>query len=204
MCFERVETRFGLFSVGVDMTEEELAVLSDAMQQDNTPGVVRIHNGIGYADPVSACGGSAVSGHQQWDDYFCYVPELRICGGPDPEEGYAHQYYYRARLVDSCEDCQDSGLDEVMFPEGKKVCCDYPMGQFDVASCEECEASSPTAFCSDFGFGCYTGTAIHALACVTITQGNCSTYTSDTGTAPTYADCLEATGLSVCQENPFP
>ena len=135
--------------------------------------------------------------------------------GPCGEPGnyrFILQVYYRARIVDSCDEC--SGVEqEWEYPDGRVFCCDND-GNYhpNVTSCEDCPGWSPENINPA---RCWTtqGELLSAragMSCSPLTQNSCANQipNGDTTASPPlpaipWSSCLEAAGISICA-NPFP
>jgi hypothetical protein len=220
LCFEKVESFFG--PVAADTPVGSRPTLSDPIPASQPTGTITISNESGYnAVAVKGCAGAAL-GHQSYAGPFpgCYT--TNPCG-PGVYESMCRQWYYRTRVVASCVDCNGSEYDpgetqtpvvtseEMQFPDGNVTCCfEEGVEPETVASCDECVDARGTGYpyydpplCNDNGQGCPVS-RVTALQCVPITTTYCSTADAASLTPPKFSDCVEQTGVLLCQDNEFP
>jgi hypothetical protein len=210
LCLEKVESRVGPFA-GPRPPGWFDYDWADDIPAEQPAGTIRVFNeGFGTQVPASGCAGTS-PGKQSIANTPCFDDDP--CGDGS---FYFRQWYYRQRVVDSCADCNgrlepDDPLqplspvvisEEVQFPDGDYIVCCTPDSSTVqvVADCEECIYPS---FCGgNYGSGCVIN-RVTAMGCFALDSTSCDVRDQASPTPPTFSDCLEATGVSLC-ENPLP
>jgi hypothetical protein len=203
LCLEKVESRVGPFA-GPRPPGWFDYDWADDIPAEQPAGTIRVFTEtFGATVPSRGCAGTS-PGKQNILDSPCF--DADPCGDGS---FYFLQWYYRQRAVDSCADCNDIEPDdpqtpvvteeELQFPDGYLNCCtEDGLPPVDVEDCEDCRPGG----CNDFGTGCVIN-RVTAMGCFALDSTSCDVRDQASPTPPTFSDCLEATGVSLC-ENPLP
>lgn len=218
LCLEKVESRVGPFA-GPRFTGWFDFDWADDIPADQPEGTIRVFN-ILVDDEQSGqifafgCAGTS-PGKQSIQESelsgWCYDSDP--CGDGN---FYFRQWYYRLRVVDSCDDCNNIEPgdpqtplvteEEMQFPDGYINCClEDGVPPVDVADCEECLDNPPIGgrpTCNDWGTGCPIN-RVTAYGCFSLNRDSCDVRDQAAPTPPTFSDCVEAANVSLC-ENPLP